>query len=282
MENLKNKNIFIIIPSTALGDTLAWIPYIEQFRTKHHCNVFCGTNYNNLFKKSYSNIVFVQQPCFVKNLYKKIEIGLFLNSKHQYQEIPLQQTATDILDLLYKEIRPKIDSFDQKKLIGGKYVCIASESTAKCKLWNNEKGWQSTIDYLTNLGYKIVSLSINKQPFDNVIEIINQPLETLTNIIKESKFFIGLGSGLSWLAWGLNKKIIMISGFSLPYCEFKSNNYRVVNETVCHGCFNDKSLTFDRNNYFWCPRKKDFSCTKMISFEAVKEKIDLIINLLKN
>ena len=90
------------------------------------------------------------------------------------------------------------------------------------------------------------------------------------------EFFIGLGSGLSWLAWALNKPVVLISGFSEPISEF-NNPLRVFNPSVCNGCWNDLSVAFDPSNWNWCPRKKDFECSKEISFEMVKEKIDMII-----
>jgi ADP-heptose:LPS heptosyltransferase len=39
--------------------------------------------------------------------------------------------------------------------------------------------------------------------------------------ISNSEFFIGLSSGLSWLAWTLNKEVIMISNFTEENHEFK-------------------------------------------------------------
>ena len=87
-----------------------------------------------------------------------------------------------------------------------------------------------------------------------------------------------MGSGLSWLAWALNKKVSMISGFSDPFAEFISDNYRLSPPPgKCHGCFNDKSLVFDRS-WDWCPRDKNYECSKTITPEMVKEKIDLLIS----
>jgi autotransporter strand-loop-strand O-heptosyltransferase len=96
--------------------------------------------------------------------------------------------------------------------------------------------------------------------------------------IAQSEFFIGLSSGLSWLAWGLDKKVIMISGFSDPFTEFISNNYRLTPPPgICHGCFNDSKLTFDRG-WDWCPRNKDYECSRTITPDMVKEKIELLIS----
>ena len=98
--------------------------------------------------------------------------------------------------------------------------------------------------------------------------------------IKNCDFFIGLSSGLSWLAWALNKKVVIISGCTNEDNEFKENCYRVINKNVCNGCLNDSSLdnqTKITTSWMYCPRDKNFECSREISFDMVKEKIDLCI-----
>jgi autotransporter strand-loop-strand O-heptosyltransferase len=109
----------------------------------------------------------------------------------------------------------------------------------------------------------------------------SKDIEDTIDVINNCEFFIGLSSGLSWLAWSLNKSVVLISGSVQPFFEFK-NEYRVYNDKVCFGCFNDNSYSLDKNNWLWCPRNKDFECSKQISFEMVKEKVnDCIKNLPK-
>ena len=102
--------------------------------------------------------------------------------------------------------------------------------------------------------------------------------------LNSCEFFIGIGSGVSWLAWALNKKVVLISGFSKALAEFHTP-YRVINEDVCNGCWNDKDHKFDKGDWNWCPEHKNtdkhFECSKEISFETVKEKIDLITKKVK-
>jgi autotransporter strand-loop-strand O-heptosyltransferase len=92
---------------------------------------------------------------------------------------------------------------------------------------------------------------------------------------------IGIGSGVSWLSWALEKPVIMISGFSTPSCEFSNKNYRVINQSVCNGCFNDVRHKFDRGDWNWCPRLKGtermFECTTRITPDMVKSKIHELI-----
>ena len=70
--------------------------------------------------------------------------------------------------------------------------------------------------------------------------------------------------------------VILISGFSSPDSEFYTP-YRVHNDKVCNSCWNDPSLAFERENWLWCAKNKDFECSREITFDMVKEKIDLCI-----
>ena len=92
------------------------------------------------------------------------------------------------------------------------------------------------------------------------------------------EFFIGLGSGLSWLAWGVGKDVVLISGFSNEQTEFYTP-YRVINKSVCNSCWNRHK--FDPSNWNWCPdhegTEREFECSKQITFEMVKEQIDKLI-----
>ena len=98
------------------------------------------------------------------------------------------------------------------------------------------------------------------------------PLQERIDLIKDADFFIGLSSGLSWLAWGCKVPVIMISGFTHPTNEF-ATPYRVINYHTCHSCWNDMRIDFDHYDFLWCPRHKGtdrhFECTKLISAEQV-------------
>ena len=67
--------------------------------------------------------------------------------------------------------------------------------------------------------------------------------------------FIGISSGISWLSWALNKKTVIISGFSKPVTEpLDDTVIRIFNENVCNGCFNSHKL--DAGDWTWCPINK--------------------------
>jgi len=158
------------------------------------------------------------------------------------------------------------------------------DSTANAKHWHYPGGWQDIVDYLNHIGYKVVIVQKQPSGLENVInktgdiDIIQRAID-----IYHADFFIGIGSGLSWLAWSLHKPVVMISGFSDPKCEFQTKNYRVIERDVCHGCFSDPSIKFDKGDWNWCPRLKDtdrmFECTKSITPSMV---VDHIQNLIKD
>lgn len=282
--NLENKKVLITLESSALGDTIAWIPYAEEFRKKHNCLVTITTFHNHLFEKSYPNVEFIEPGVNMYDYYAWYRIGVFDKegkddfdkNKNAWRDIPLQQTITDILGLEYKEIKPNIYSSNDERIIKEKYVVIAPHSTLKAKLWNYANGWKNVVTQLKRLGYKVICLTKDPEDIKGSINYNNKSLEEVVNIIKHSDFLIGLGSGLSWLAWGLNKPVIMISGFSRPYSEFSC--YRITTPAkFCTGCYNDKLCAFDRGDWNWCPRKKDFECTTTITPKMVLKVIDELI-----
>ena len=202
---------------------------------------------------------------------------------NDYKRQPLQKTATDILGLEYTEIRPKLNLPNINKT---KKVGIGFHSTAQSKYWNNPDGWQKVIDYLISLGYECMIYSRegdgymnNKYP-KGVTIFKGGDLQDVIDDISNCEFFIGLGSGLSWLAWACELPLVLISGFSEKWAETTLDTYRVINENVCHGCFNSERL--NASDWNWCPLHKNtnrmFECTKKITSEMVITEINKIIN----
>jgi autotransporter strand-loop-strand O-heptosyltransferase len=290
--NLEDKRVYISFGSKSLGDTLAWMPYVEEFRKKHNCILIVSTFLNYLFVDQYPNIEFVGPGDIVSNIHAQYRLGWFYNedgsvnynmTPNDYKTQPLQKTATDILGLEYKEIRPLLNlpNTPKKKKVG-----IGFHSTAQAKYWNNPEGWQKVVDYLVSLGYECMIYSKEGDGYMNN----NYPksttiykggnLQEVINDLSECEFFIGLGSGLSWLAWACELPVVLISGFSEKWAETTLDTYRVINENVCHGCFNSERL--DAGDWNWCPLHKNtdrmFECTKRISSDMVVKEINKIIN----
>lgn len=281
-------NTVIVFESSALGDTIAWVPLVEEFRKKHNIEVYCSTFHNQLFQETYPNIHWINRGAAIPETRCVYRVGWFgkgePNNKNpnDCRTIPLQQVASDILGLEPKEVRPVIVRDKRAPLYNHpNYVVISTASTAQAKYWNLVNGWQDLVNWLNSRGYTVVNVGREPNQLQNVIDFCNvKPIMDLVNLIQYSKFYIGLGSGLSWMAWGLGKKSVMISGFSQDWCEFQEDNYRVINKNVCHGCFNDPKEFFDKGNWYWCPRHektpKHFICSRAISLQLVIEKIEAL------
>jgi autotransporter strand-loop-strand O-heptosyltransferase len=296
--DLKDKKVIIVNGSSCLGDSLAWIPYIEEFRKKYKCDVTYSTIHKQLFSNQYKKIKFVtytdrnvKDGELIKLGYDvKYTLGWWMEDEESIKymskirpfEYPLQQTPCHILNLPYKEIKPKI-KLGYKRPIKEKYVCIATQATGKAKLWNYPNGWEEVVDYLKQQGYKVVDIDKEKEygiladfkhfekdkniiPKNAIDDTGDKPLSRRVKYLEHCEFFIGLPSGLSWLAWASNCKTIMISGLSMDYTEFKPD-VRIQNTDVCHGCWN--KYPFSRDVWDWCPEFKftprEFECTKTIT-----------------
>ena len=89
------------------------------------------------------------------------------------------------------------------------------------------------------------------------------------NMLAYADFFIGLPSGLSWLAHAAGCPVVMVSGITLPYSEF-ATPYRVQNRQVCHGCYNDLRVDWREDK---CPYHKgtgrEYECSKEITPQLV-------------
>jgi autotransporter strand-loop-strand O-heptosyltransferase len=286
LEKLKfeNKRIFISFESYSLGDTIAWIPYCREFKNKHNCHVIVSCKWSEFFSDVYPDLEFVPPGSTVHNIYGMYKLGWFWDKNKEPEicnTIPLQKTATNILGLDYSEIRPKIKFEPKEKLFDGKYITIATHSTAVLKYWNHKDGWQQLVNVLTSLGYKVISISKEKSNLKNVIDLEDTSIDNTMNVIHHSEFFIGLSSGLSWLAWALEKHVVMISNFTEENHEFTSNTTRITNTNVCNGCWNNPMFKFDKGDWNWCPEHKDtirqFECHKSITPQMVINKIKHLI-----
>lgn len=282
--NLKDKRVFIAIDSSSIGDNLAWMPYIDEFRKNHECQVVASTYWNSFFEGAYDKIEFVKPGEVVHNLYAMYTLGCFFNSNLEPElpnTIALQKVATNILGLEYREIKPLINFKPSSRPYLNKYVVIAPHSTAGLKYWNNETGWQEVVDFLIENGYKVINVSREGCNLRGVNSINSYSMSKIMNTIHHSELFIGLSSGLSWLAWSLGKEVVMISNFTDSKHEFSSNCTRIINKDVCHGCWVDPNFVFDKGDWNWCPKHKgtnrQFECSKEIKGNMVIDKIRSLI-----
>lgn len=268
--DLTDKTVFIVLDSKSLGDTIAWVEYALEFQKKHNCNVVVSSFWNKIL--DYPELTMVEPgatvPCYA--LYR---LGWFWDDSKEPElcnTIPLQKAASNILGLDYTELKPQL-KYEYKYPVSDDYpyIAIATNSTMECKFWTRE-GWQEVINWLTSLGYNVINVSKEDNPFNNCIKIADTSIENTMDVIAGAKLFIGLSSGLSWLAWALNQKVVMISNFTETNHEFKC--YRVTDTTLCNSCWNDPTIKLDPH-WNWCPRNKDFECQRLIPASMVMDKI---------
>jgi autotransporter strand-loop-strand O-heptosyltransferase len=265
--NAEDKVVFIKMDAIALGDNIAWIPYVEEFRIKHNCKVICSTFYNDIFCNFYPEILFVQPNTKIHNVYAQYYIGASNDKNLKYSpvcvnETFLQNVACKILGLDFFEVRPKFEKNfkNTKSRIDGDYICISEFASNEIKFWKENDGWQKVVDYINSLGIKVVVISKEKTDLKNIIDLsgdfsLNERMLDLFHC----KLFIGVSSGLSWLAWSLNKKVLMISDGTHKEHEFQENCSRL--------CANKLSeVNFE--NY-----------KNITKFEEVKREINKILNL---
>lgn len=289
------KKILIRIITNSLGDTIACVPYINKFSEDFEFEIFFKTEerYIPLFVDSYPRINFISN---LENLSFDEEIVLTTSFDKNLQLGFAEQLG--YVDPCY--IKPNISIPKGERPIKNKFVAIGVQSTCQMKYWNHPKGfevqgqqpyWDELCKILRKKGYTPVCIdrfnSFGNSPYfngspKNCVDRTGLELDDVINYILYSEFFIGLSSGLSWLAHSLGKKVVMISNFTDKGYEFdeKDPDYiRISDESVCHGCFNKigTDYVFDKWNWYWCPRHENttrqFECHKVITPEVVINKI---------
>ena len=85
----------------------------------------------------------------------------------------------------------------------------------------------------------------------------DRPLAERVRWLRHARAFIGLSSGLSWLAWAAGTPVVMISGFTHPVNEF-ATPYRVINYHACNSCWNDVRHRFDHKNFLMVPAQRRY------------------------
>ena len=178
----KFNRVYIIIGSNSLGDNVAWIASIEEYRKLNNVEIVLYTKHKDLFDKVYPDIIFTDMPNadYINDVDKKFRIDfgpeLYMingvlapdywyedNKKYDnvirsfdYRTFPLQAISNLILGIEDKEYIPKVNIPEDGSKIRGKYVVVAIQSTSQLKYWNNPFGWERLFDYLGRNGYKIV------------------------------------------------------------------------------------------------------------------------------
>ncbi len=297
--NLRDQEVLIDMHLGGIGDHIAWMGHVEAFVERHGCNLTCivRTDIVELFREKSDLITITDNhELFSHQYYARYKVLIFFNDNDRnfqptdYRQVGLGVMAAYILGLPPQDRRPTIRIAEGGRPIPEEYVCIGTQASGHNKYWNNPTGWLNLIPFLKKLGYRVICIDRDRVTGSNTIwhhiphgveDMTGQiPLTERARWLTHAAFFIGLSSGLSWVAWAAECPVILISGFTEPYNEF-ATPYRVINRNVCNGCSNDVTLEFERSNYMWCPRhadtERDFECTKMISSRHVEQTIEQLI-----
>jgi autotransporter strand-loop-strand O-heptosyltransferase len=291
----RDREILIQFPLGTLGDTLAWFPYAARFGKVHGCRLTVAMSglIIPLLRDAYPDIKFVTHEELVEQklpetFYATYCLGLFFDDKdfiHQptdFRHVGLHRTAGYILGVDPTEEPARLALPDDSPPIPEPYVCVAVQSSTQSKNWTNPDGWRLVVAFLKEQGYRVICIDQkpvhgtgivwNHIPHGVEDETGDRPLAERARWLRHAAFFVGLSSGLSWLAWSAGTPVVLISGFTHPTNEF-TTPYRVVNWHACNGCWNDVRHRFDHKDYLWCPRhagtERQFECTRLITAEQV-------------
>ncbi len=281
--DLAGKRVLISSGSKALGDTLAWVPYVEEFRKRHNCHVLFSSWWNHII--DYPEIEFILPGTMAENIYASYEVGCFdcQPDKHPFdwRTVPLQKVASDQLGLDYKPIPAKLKYTPYRPAGNGHapkpYMCFSEFSTMQNKMWNREGAWQNVIDYATALGFDCVSISVEQTGLKNVISHNGQPIEQTLADLSGSFFYLGLNHGPLWLAYSLGVPTVLLTGVSEPFND-PPVFARIQVDSCRKGCFNDPSIPIGRS-WDWCPRNRNFACTRDITEAMVIAQIDRLLGI---
>jgi autotransporter strand-loop-strand O-heptosyltransferase len=291
-DEIKNKELIKIV-SKSLGDNIGAMAVIEARRktTGNNISVICKLD-AKYFKESYPQLKIlphdqepVLDPSTSTYLLEGERFSKFTRIFYDFHK-PLIKGYADQIDVEKWE-RPKIDLFAKERPLDSKYVCFSMHSTAQAKHWNYKDGWEILCSKIRERGLIPVCIDYHEsfgiegnwnQVPKNALKRQGLSIDEVTNYIHHSEFFIGISSGLSWVAHALGKKVVMISGLTSEDHEFSEDTYRLTNKSVCNGCLNKKGVSFDAGDWMWCPFHKNtdrqFECTTTITPEDVMSVID--------
>jgi autotransporter strand-loop-strand O-heptosyltransferase len=297
-----DRDVLVRFPVDTLGDPLGWFPYAVKFKQRHGCRLTCSMSPKmaGLLRDSYPDINFLtEREVTPERFYASYTIAVFYQANLMYdhkdcvpcdfRRVGLHRAAGYILGVDPTEQPPHIVLPNDSRPVAEPYVCIATQSTLQSKYWNNPTGWADVVRFLKESGYRVFCIDLksthgkgliwNHMPPGVEDQTGEQPLIERARWLKHAEFFVGLSSGLSWLAWTMRTPVVMISGVTHPINEF-ATPYRVINYHACNSCWNDPLAPFDRSDYLSCPRHKDtprqFECSRLITADHVKRTIQRI------
>jgi autotransporter strand-loop-strand O-heptosyltransferase len=299
----RHQDVLIQFPVGTLGDILAWFPYAARFAEQHPLTrVTCALSglIIPLLRDAYPDLRLVTheevaEHKLVDTMYATYSLGVFFGDESNdwqptdFRMVGLHRTAGYILGVDPTEEAARLALPDETRPIAEPYAVIAVQSSSGCKYWTNPNGWREIVTFLKENGYRVIcidqkpahgfGLMWTQIPNGAEDETGDRPLVERAHLLRHASLFVGLSSGLAWLAWSAGCPVVLISGFTHPTNEF-ATPYRVINWHACNSCWNDPRHRFDHKDFLWCPRHKDtprqFECTRLITPAQVKQVVATI------
>ena len=236
--NPQNKRVYIAFESKAFGDTLAWIPYVDEFRKKWDCKVIVSTFMNEMFEEQYPEIEFIKPGTNVTDLYALYSIGLFYNedgsinyqkNPTNFREQPMQKIATDILGLEYIEIKPKLktmyESVQKYKTNTQQWLTNVSDEIFNQKEYVYKEISVQPNDVVVDLGANIglfAAYSVSKgarkvysvEPYQPYIEMMDDNLKSLKQKVQIVPYAISDENGVSQIVVNYDDNTILSDVYS--------------------------------------------------------------------
>ncbi len=282
--NPEGQEVFFKFPQMTIGDTIALLPYVADFMKRWGCaaRVSVPKVLREIAERSYPELLFVDfaGKSTYASYYMNVWMDIYMPcAPLDGRMTPMEEMGRAILGAPYTVRTAK---FKPTKLrtIKEPYVCIGVQASSPWKGWLYPKGWDVVVDYLKKAGYRVICIDRDYEVIDKGIVMKRPegtedftgdfPLTERVNLLAYADFFIGLSSGLSWLAYAAGCPVVMIVGFTLPWFEFNTL-YRVQNLLTCYGCFNDVRVDYrDVKN---CPyhkkTDKQYECSRLITPQQV-------------
>ena len=285
------QKIRLVFRSPLIGDMLSFLPYLPMVRNYWQADVYFSIDekMTGICERLFPDIrqrSTVEEGTYA-TFYFSAGPGMWGWIPMDGRMIPMTQTGQMILGLPYPA--PKPAWIPGPRAIKEPYVCIGVQASGAGKGWHFPGGWEEITDYLKNLGYRVLCIDKEKH-YDGTTEYTmnrpenaedftgDRPLLERADMLHYAEFFIGLSSGLSWLAYTVDCPVIMIAGFTMYWSEFPTP-YRVYNRLICSGCYNDLRIDWQSNGCErqWAGSPEILQCSKKITPRMVIQTIDRLI-----
>jgi len=241
LKNFEGKELMLHFDSFCLGDTICFSSLMDAFMDYHKPKyVYVSTFFPHLLKSNRPDYEFINaNQTGMIHIDKLLDIGYDKNNiSHTLGG--MFYAAKDTMRLPQSTKPGKCPVIPKVRITNPNKITMGPETIKEISKWNfnGNDGWQKVVNVLHNNGFDVYNIS-----YENTMNLQNvkgfhghDDINVAIDHIVSSRFFVGLSSGLSWLAWAYGVPVVMISNFTKRQNEFDC--FRVENLNVCNGCFN--------------------------------------------